>query len=62
MASSLGWTTAQVTLGYSVMMVFYAVAAYFSGLILAKWGSKPVYTIAAIWLVSDLGGQRASHG
>ena len=48
MASSLGWTTAQVTLGYSLMMVFYAVAAYFSGLILDKWGSKPVYTIAAI--------------
>lgn len=48
MAISLGWTTAQVTLGYSLMMVLYAVAAYFSGLILDKWGSKPVYTIAAV--------------
>jgi len=48
MAISLGWTTAQVTLGYSLMMVLYAVAAYFSGLILDKWGSKPVYAIAAI--------------
>lgn len=48
MATSLGWTTAQVTLGYSLMMVLYAVAAYFSGLILDKWGSKPVYSIAAV--------------
>ena len=48
MAISLGWTTAQVTLGYSLMMVLYAVAAYFSGLILDKWGSKPVYAIAAV--------------
>lgn len=48
MAISLGWTTAQVTLGYSLMMVLYAVAAYFSGLILDKWGAKPVYAIAAV--------------
>jgi len=48
MATSLGWTTAQVTLGYSLMMVLYAVAAYFSGLTLDKWGAKPVYAIAAV--------------
>lgn len=48
MAISLGWSTAQITLGYSLMMVLYAVAAYFSGLILDKWGSKPVYAIAAV--------------
>jgi len=48
MAVSLGWTTAQVTLGSSLMMVLYAVAAYFSGMILDKWGAKPVYAIAAV--------------
>lgn len=48
MATSLGWTTAQITLGYSLMMVLYAVAAYFSGLILDKWGAKPVYAVAAV--------------
>lgn len=48
MALSMGWTTAQVTLGYSLMMVLYAVAAYFSGLILDRWGAKPVYAVAAV--------------
>ena len=49
MAITLGWTAAQVTLGYSLMMVLYAVTAYFSGLILDKWGTKPVYSIAAVF-------------
>jgi MFS family permease len=54
----LGWTQAQVTLGYSLMMLFYAVTAFFAGLILDKWGTKPVYAIAAVfgalgfWLTS----------
>ena len=48
MAITLGWTTAEVTLGYSLMMVFYAVAAYFSGRALDKWGTKPVYAVAAV--------------
>ena len=43
MAITLGWTASQVTLGYSLMMVVYAVAAYFSGLMLDKWGTRPVY-------------------
>lgn len=46
---TLGWTAAQVTLGYSLMMVCYAVTAYFSGWILDKWGTKPVYAIAAVF-------------
>ncbi|HWQ08775.1 MAG TPA: MFS transporter, partial [Holophaga sp.] len=49
MGITLGWSTAQVTLGYSLMMMCYAVTAYFSGLILDKWGTKPVYGIAAIF-------------
>ena len=48
MGITLGWSTSQVTLGYSLMMVFYAVTAYFSGLILDRWGTKPVYAIAAV--------------
>jgi MFS family permease len=49
MGITLGWTTAQVTLGYSLMMVFYAITAYFSGMMLDKWGTKPVYSVAAIF-------------
>jgi MFS family permease len=48
MGITLGWSTSQVTLGYSLMMVFYAITAYFSGMILDKWGTKPVYAIAAV--------------
>ena len=49
MAATLGWTSSEVTLGYSVMMVCYAVAAYFSGLILDRWGTRPVYAVAAVF-------------
>ena len=49
MAVTLGWTSSEVTLGYSVMMVFYAVAAYFSGMILDRWGTRPVYAVAAVF-------------
>ena len=49
MAITLGWTAEQVTLGYSLMMVFYAVVAYFSGMMLDKWGTKPVYAVAAVF-------------
>ena len=49
MSITLGWTTEQVTLGYSLMMVFYAVVAYFSGMMLDKWGTKPVYAVAAVF-------------
>ena len=49
MAITLGWTAEQVTLGYSLMMVFYAVVAYFSGKMLDKWGTKPVYAVAAVF-------------
>ena len=58
MSADLGWTQAQVTLGYSLMMVFYAITAFFAGMILDKWGTKPVYAIASIfgalgfWLTS----------
>ncbi len=49
MSLDLGWSQAQVTLGYSLMMTIYAVTAYFAGMILDKWGTKPVYAIAAVF-------------
>ena len=49
MSADLGWSQAQITIGYSLMMVFYAVTAFFSGMILDKWGTKPVYAIAAVF-------------
>ncbi len=58
MSQELEWSQAQVTLGYSLMMVFYAITAFFAGMILDKWGTKPVYSIAAVfgalgfWLTS----------
>lgn len=49
MVETMGWTGAQVSLGYSLMMTIYAITAFFSGLILDKWGTKPVYLAAAIF-------------
>lgn len=49
MSSQLGWNQAQVSLGYSLMMLFYAVTAFFSGLLLDRWGTRPAYIIAAIF-------------
>lgn len=49
MSTDLGWSQAQVTLGYSLMMTIYAVTAFFAGLVLDKWGTKPVYAIAAVF-------------
>ncbi len=49
MATDLEWSQAEVTLGYSIMMTIYAITAFFAGMILDKWGTKPVYAIAAIF-------------
>jgi len=49
MSTDLGWSQVQITSGYSIMMTVYAITAFFSGLILDKWGTKPVYLIAAIF-------------
>lgn len=47
MGQSLGWSDSRVTFGYSLMMVVYALTAYLSGLILDRWGTRPVYALAA---------------
>lgn len=49
MGQDMGWTRAEVTGAYSFMMSLYAVTAFFSGMILDKWGTKPVYSIAAVF-------------
>ncbi len=48
MSADMGWSQAEVTLGYSFMMMFYALAAFGCGMILDKWGTKPVYFLGAI--------------
>jgi MFS family permease len=48
MAADLQWTAAQVTLGFSLMMVCYALTAFASGLLLEKWGPRPAYAIAGL--------------
>ena len=49
MAQTMNWSGAEVSFGYSLMMTIYATTAFFSGMILDKWGTKPVYFIAAIF-------------
>ena len=49
MASTMKWSGAEVSLGYSLMMTIYAITAFFSGMIIDKWGTKPVYAIAAVF-------------
>lgn len=49
MSANMEWSQAQVTLGYSLMMLIYAITAFFAGMILDKWGTRPVYGIAAVF-------------
>ena len=48
MSKGLGWQSSQLTLGYSLMMTVYAITAYFSGMIIDKWGTKPAYAIGSV--------------
>jgi len=49
MQESMNWTTAQTSLGYSLMMSIYAVTAFFSGMIIDRYGTKPAYFLGAIF-------------
>ena len=49
MAQTMHWSGSEVSLGYSLMMTIYAITAFFCGMILDKWGTKPVYAIAAVF-------------
>lgn len=48
MSKNLGWSVSKLSLGYSLMMTVYAVTAFFSGMILDKWGTKPAYAIGSV--------------
>ena len=48
MTTDMGWDTASVTAGYSIMMLIYAVVSYFSGLIFSKFGPKFCFGIATV--------------
>ncbi len=49
MSADMGWSQSEVTLGYSFMMACYAVSAFFCGMILDRWGTKPVYFLGALF-------------
>jgi MFS transporter, OFA family, oxalate/formate antiporter len=57
----MGWSQSAVTLGYSVMMVWYAITAYFSGVLLDRKGPRPVYLTAALLGSVGLFAAAASH-
>jgi len=48
MKESMGWSASQLSLGYSLMMSVYAVTAFFSGMIIDKWGTRPAYAIGSV--------------
>ncbi|WVU09560.1 MFS transporter (plasmid) [Natranaerobius thermophilus JW/NM-WN-LF] len=49
MAESTGWTSGELSLGYSLMMSIYAITAFLSGYIIDRWGTRPAYIIGAIF-------------
>lgn len=46
---SMGWTVSQTSLGYSLMMTVYAVTAFFSGMIVDRWGTRPAYLAGSVF-------------
>lgn len=49
MKDDLGWSISALSTGYSCMMIVYAITAFFSGLIIDRWGAKPCYFLGAIF-------------
>lgn len=49
MIESTGWEKTLPSTGYSVMMTVYAITAYFSGLVIDRWGARPAYFLGAIF-------------
>ncbi len=48
MRTELGWDAAKITAGYSLMMLLYAITAYFSGIVFSKYGPKLCFGISAV--------------
>jgi OFA family oxalate/formate antiporter-like MFS transporter len=49
MSEEMGWSAGDISLGYAFMMSIYAITAFFSGMIVDKWDTKPAYFLAAIF-------------
>lgn len=49
LATDMGWSVSQTSLGYSLMMTVYAITAFFSGMIIDKWGTRPAYFTGAVF-------------
>lgn len=49
MSAEMGWSSAEVTLGYSIMMVLYALTSLVCGKICDRWGARPAYFFGAIF-------------
>ncbi|HHW39767.1 MAG TPA: MFS transporter [Syntrophomonadaceae bacterium] len=49
MRDSMHWSVGQTSLGYSLMMTLYAITAFFSGMIIDRYGTKPAYFLGAIF-------------
>jgi MFS transporter, OFA family, oxalate/formate antiporter len=67
MGADMHWTAADISAGYALMMTIYAVTAFFSGLIIDRWGTRPAYFLAAIfgalgfWATSAAGNLQAYY-
>ncbi|MCT4595420.1 MAG: MFS transporter [Anaeromicrobium sp.] len=48
MSTDLGWSISKLSLAYSLMMSVYAFTAFFSGILIDKWGTRPAYLIASV--------------
>ena len=49
MITSTGWEKTLPSTGYSIMMSVYAITAFFSGMIIDKWGTRPAYFLGGIF-------------
>ena len=59
MVQELQWSDTVIAGGFSIMMLLYGITAFFSGLIVDRWGARPCYFLAAVfgffsfWLTSS---------
>lgn len=49
MTKDMHWSSGNISAGYALLMTIYAITAFFSGMIIDRWGTKPCYFLAAIF-------------